>query len=452
MEVSKIRKIVKTNLYWDFNKIDFEEKSFSVDSKNKNTNFSGDFGFKFRVFDGVSFLEVSSSEFDSNFEKEIKKLVKSAQKNFEKNTNKIELKIDKSKLKKNFGNKFFDFDDKKINLHLEDLKERLMKNDKVVNVRAIFKRNLEEHTFVNKYKNLTQKISIIIFGVICYFKDEKGEIKDHLCIKNLEKEDEMIEKKNQILKDTTKAILEKQNLKNLNGGKYDVILSPYLSGLLAHESFGHGLEADTIIKKRAKGYDYLDKKIGSNKINIVDYGAKKGIFHGSIFFDSEGNLCDKTYLVENGKIANFMSDALSKSVLNLKKSFSSRFESYDHKNYVRMTNTYFEPQKSSFNKMLKNIENGIYIKTASGGMEDPKNFGVQIQGCFGQKIKNGKLVGEFYEGFSITGHLFDIMKNIEDIGSDFSLEDCGFCGKGHKEWIRVSSGGPHLKINKMILG
>ena len=117
-----------------------------------------------------------------------------------------------------------------------------------------------------------------------------------------------------------------------------------------------------------------------------------------------------------------------------------------------MSNTYFEAGDKSVEELIAGVKEGIFVTDSMGGMEDPKSWGVQIQGCFGQKIRNGKLVEEFYDGFSLTGFLPDIMKNIKGISSEVEIEGGGSCGKGHKEWVRVSEGGPYMQIDGVILG
>lgn len=39
------------------------------------------------------------------------------------------------------------------------------------------------------------------------------------------------------------------------------------------------------------------------------------------------------------------------------------------------------------------------------------------------------------------------------VGNDLEISGLGYCGKGHKEWVKVSSGGPHIKFkNKIGIG
>jgi len=94
----------------------------------------------------------------------------------------------------------------------------------------------------------------------------------------------------------------------------------------------------------------------------------------------------------------------------------------------------------------------MYLHHSSSGMEDPKGWGVQIAGVLCERIKNGKLTGELFYESTISGYLPTLLNNIVGVGKEFQIQDdAGFCGKGHKEYVRVSSGGPHLSIKEVDL-
>jgi TldD protein len=94
----------------------------------------------------------------------------------------------------------------------------------------------------------------------------------------------------------------------------------------------------------------------------------------------------------------------------------------------------------------------MFLHSGSSGMEDPKGWGVQISGIVCERIKNGKLTGEFFYEASMTGYLPTILGNVTAISKQADLTgDAGMCGKGHKEWVRVSSGGPYITIKDVDL-
>jgi TldD protein len=85
-------------------------------------------------------------------------------------------------------------------------------------------------------------------------------------------------------------------------------------------------------------------------------------------------------------------------------------------------------------------------------MEDPKGWGIQIQGILAERIQNGKLTGELFTNITMTGYLPTILNNIKMIANDLEVKGTGRCGKQHKEWVRVSEGGPHMLIEEVELG
>ncbi len=366
--------------------------------------------------------------------------------------NKKELKVDKEILKKEFIFSQEKQDIENLSKKLEGYNNHVKKlHDKISNCRSIVINSFEEHIYVNEYRELIQEIPLSILAIIGFVQALDNSTKmvyESVVSRTLS---ENFKKMDLVLKDFPNKIDSKIKAKKLTGGKYKVLLHPHLTGLLAHESFGHGMEADTMLKDRALASSLIGEKIGSDFINIVDYPAIEGK-HGEYYFDHDGNLANKTYLVKNGIINQPMADIYSKTNLGLDKSSNSRMEAFDHKNYTRMSNTYFEPGTRSFEDLIKEIDDGIFITDSSGGMEDPKGWGVQIQGNFGQRIKDGKLIDEYYDGFTLTGFLPDIIKHIKEVSKEFEIEGGGRCGKGHKEWVRVSEGGPYMLINEIILG
>ena len=79
----------------------------------------------------------------------------------------------------------------------------------------------------------------------------------------------------------------------LKPGTYDCIFSPEFAGIFAHEAFGHGMETDMFLKKRARGEDYLGRPVASPLVNMFDSPALPGQA-ASFFFDHEGEPARET--------------------------------------------------------------------------------------------------------------------------------------------------------------
>lgn len=227
-------------------------------------------------------------------------------------------------------------------------------------------------------------------------------------------------------------------------GEYDVICSPAISGLIAHEAFGHGVEMDMFVKKRAKAVEYLGKPVASKLVTMHD-GAAAAREVSSYMFDDEGTLGSDTVIIKDGTLLTGISDLLSALKLNTKPTGNGKRESFERKAYARMTNTFFSPGKSRLDEMISSIKFGYLLQDYMSGMEDPKNWGIQCIITIGWEIKEGKLTGDLVSPLIMTGYVPDVLKSISMVSDDFELSGSGACGKGHKEYVKASDGGPYIK-------
>jgi TldD protein len=110
-----------------------------------------------------------------------------------------------------------------------------------------------------------------------------------------------------------------------------------------------------------------------------------------------------------------------------------------------MTNTYFEAGTDKVEDMIKSIKYGFLLENPTCGMEDPKNWGIQCMVNCAKEIKDGKLTGKIFSPIVLSGYVPDLLKSITMMSDETFLSGSGFCGKGHKEWVKVSDGGPYIK-------
>ena len=110
-----------------------------------------------------------------------------------------------------------------------------------------------------------------------------------------------------------------------------------------------------------------------------------------------------------------------------------------------MTNTFFEGGKDKLSDMISSIKHGYMLFETNNGMEDPKNWAIQCVCEYGIEIVDGKLTDNYVSPVVMSGFVPDLLKSISMISDEFEEEGSGSCGKGYKEWVRVSDGGAHLK-------
>lgn len=234
-----------------------------------------------------------------------------------------------------------------------------------------------------------------------------------------------------------------------SAGEYDIITTPDITGIIAHEAFGHGVEMDMFVKNRAKAQQYLGKRVASEIINMHD-GAIPFENSSSYFFDDEGILAQDTLIIKNGILQTGIADTLSALKLNITPTGNGKRESYKRKAYTRMTTTYFERGKSNLDDMIATIKKGILVSNAYSGMEDPKNWGMQAIALIGKEIVDGKVTSKIFSPIYMSGNVLDILQSASLTSHDFELFGSGYCCKGYKEKVKTVDGGPYLKVKVNI--
>ncbi len=237
--------------------------------------------------------------------------------------------------------------------------------------------------------------------------------------------------------------------KPITPGVYDIITDSSITGLIAHEAFGHGVELDQFTKDRALAKEFVGKYVASPICNMKD-GAASTLSAASFFFDDDGVLAGDTQIIKDGILVAGISDIVAASQLGLAPTGNGRRESTRHKAYSRMTNTFFEAGCDKLEDMIASIHHGYMLFETNNGMEDPKNWAIQCTAEYGIEIVDGKLTDNYVSPVVISGYVPDLLKSISMISDGFKVIGAGSCGKGYKEWVRVSDGGPALKARAKL--
>ena len=232
-------------------------------------------------------------------------------------------------------------------------------------------------------------------------------------------------------------------------GEYDIIASPDVTGLIAHEAFGHGVEMDMFVKGRALGADYIGKRVGSDLVTMHE-GASCADSVTGFAFDDEGTLAGDVKEIDRGILMTGICDALSALRLGTEPTGNGKRENFAHKVYTRMTNTLFDSGSSTLEEMIASVKYGYLLDGSQSGMEDPKHWGIQCMVGRGYEIRDGKLTGKVVSPVCMTGYVPDLLGSISMVSADREVFGSGGCGKGHKEWVKVADGGPYLKAKARL--
>jgi TldD protein len=240
-------------------------------------------------------------------------------------------------------------------------------------------------------------------------------------------------------------------------GRMDVILGSAYTGCFAHESFGHGREADTASFGLAQAMQFVGKQVGSELVTM--YADPSVVCHGGYAFDHEGTLArdvGRVILVENGILTtDTMSDRASAHYTGLKETGHGRRESPFRHVYSRQSHTAVlplpegHPSAMTVEQMIASVQGvGMYIPQSSGGMEDPFGWTMQVNAPYGLLIRDGQLTGEIVSNVKLDGTVPELLKAVFAVGSVDGVHQ-GTCGKGHRHWVPVGDGGPAMYLKNV---
>ncbi len=232
-------------------------------------------------------------------------------------------------------------------------------------------------------------------------------------------------------------------------GMFPVVIGPGSPGVLFHESCGHGMEADYVYKgSNYKGQ--IGKQVAAKGVTLIDDGTVPEML-GSFTFDDEGTPSQRTVLIRDGILENYMCDLVWAEKLGLKTTGSGRRQSFRFPPIPRMRNTFIDAGEVPPSEIVANTKRGIYVATVSGGGQVDVITGNFMMGV-GEAylIENGKITSPI-KGAILSGMGIEALKTIDMVGNDLQIfPGAGQCGKTQS--VPTGFGMPTVRVRGILVG
>lgn len=421
---------------------------YQVDRRSSNiSELSVDRGFVVKLHNGKSFFEYSLTDLSGDKAALAARIAEAIKIDPSLETAMIDGRaVADPPMKQDFirESDFDDFSDGRLLDWCASLRDQtLAKDEKLVNAFAILRLRTVNTLFVTQNRELTQHYGWANGMLMALYSDEGRMVSAREGV-NSHKLAEILEQ----LPGRVDALADKarhlSKAKPIEPGVYDIITDSSITGLIAHEAFGHGVEMDQFVKDRALAKNYMGEYVASPISNMHD-GAAAALSAASYFFDDDGILAHDTQIIKDGVLVAGLSDLISASQLGAEPTGNGRRQSYKRKAYSRMTNTFFAPGKDKLSDMIASVKHGYMLFETNNGMEDPKNWQIQCTAEYGIEIVDGKLTDNYVSPVVMSGYVPDLLKSISMVSDSSEVIGSGMCGKGYKEWVYVADGGPNLK-------
>ncbi|MFH1282503.1 MAG: TldD/PmbA family protein [bacterium] len=252
-----------------------------------------------------------------------------------------------------------------------------------------------------------------------------------------------------ISKRLASLVINKLSAPYLPAREMPVVLSSEAGGTMIHEAIGHNLEADAVQKGISPHFaNKKGKKVANELVSIVDDPTLAGK-RGSYFIDDEGVIAQKTVLVENGLLKDYLYDRYTALKDKRESNAHGRRESFQTKPIPRMANTFILPGSSSPSDIVRSLKDGLLVKKMGGGQVNTATGDFVFEVEEGYLVKEGK-PQNLVRGATLLGNGPQVLLDIDMVGNDMGW-GIGTCGK-EGQGVPVSDGQPTLRIKNILVG
>jgi len=197
--------------------------------------------------------------------------------------------------------------------------------------------------------------------------------------------------------------------------KGEVLLSPDVAAEILFGPVISSVNADNVQRGRSIWADKIGENVSNRNLTVIDDGLLPyGL--GSSPFDAEGVPSQKTLLIDNGILKNFLYDSYTANKANTESTGNAVRESYSSLPSISISNLLVEPGTKSFDDLVSEVDRGIIINRFSGSVavESGEFSGVAKQASY---VENGEVKFPLRETM-ISGNAFESLRNIVEIGRE----------------------------------
>jgi len=226
------------------------------------------------------------------------------------------------------------------------------------------------------------------------------------------------------------------NAQKMWSGVFPVIFTQSAFRPLLYYTVINAVKADFVLRDRSAFKYKLGKNVASEIVTVCD----DGLLEGGLLtrkFDGEGVPCQKTAVIENGVLKNFLYDNYSANNSGTKSTGNasrSGGESYASTPVLEVNNFVFSSGTQTTDQMINQIQNGLIVYGVQGAhSSNPESGEFSVVATPVWKIENGTVTHALRD-VMLTGVFFDVLKNISGLGNNVRQ-----LGQFVAPWVKVES-------------
>jgi PmbA protein len=234
-------------------------------------------------------------------------------------------------------------------------------------------------------------------------------------------------------KEAAKLALSALKTKSVETKSTTVILTQFaLQDLLAY-TLVNAVKADNVQRNQSPFKNKINERVASENLTIYDDGLFRGGLRTAIF-DGEGVPHQKTTVIENGVLRNFLYDNYSAKKDNKESTGNASRAGYLSTPAIDTTNFHIMPGNKTADQLLSEVDDGLIVYYLQGAhSSNPVSGEFSVVATPAWKIKKGEIT-YCSRGVMLAGNVFEMLKNVSLVGSNERQ-----MGQLISSWLRVEN-------------
>jgi PmbA protein len=198
----------------------------------------------------------------------------------------------------------------------------------------------------------------------------------------------------------------------------------------------NAIKADFVQRERSAFKDKVGEKVASDLVTVHDDGILEGGLATSQF-DCEGVPCQRTTVIEEGVLKNFLYDnytANKAKVESTGNASRSGQTSYSSTPSLEVNNFVFKAGNITADELVASVKDGFIVYGVQGAhSSNPESGEFSVVATPAWKIENGE-VAYAVRNVMLTGVFFDVLNNVSALGNNVRK-----LGQFVAPWIKVEN-------------
>ncbi|MCD8203945.1 MAG: TldD/PmbA family protein [Coprobacillus sp.] len=232
-----------------------------------------------------------------------------------------------------------------------------------------------------------------------------------------------------------KSVLNQLGGVSVPTGTYKAILAPEVTAQFLDAWISHA-SSEAVQKGVSMWIDKTGTQVGSSKITVIDRPLARNVF--GRYFDDEGVATYDKPIIKYGILNTYiynLTTAAKAGVETTGNGYSAGGKTGVDFGFITL-----KPGRKTLDELMEKMGDGVYITDIEGPGLNAQNGAFSMQSA-GFLVKNGK-ISKPLDLITISGNLFDLFKDVTDVGSELKLT------------AELSNGGevPPVLVKKLLVG